>query len=332
MKTDSVKQKIKAAVRNGFAILVIGVFLYYLIENRSVFKSVLEISWFHVLGISLGVFLAWLIDSVQTFVLLRSENILIGFWENFMVLMAGVLMNYLPMRVGSLMRFRYFKGVYRLRYARFGSLFGIRMVILVCAAGLVGCVGKIGLSLSGRPFSPELAIIFAGMILASALAYLLPTPKFNNSMNPLLRIWTDFLTGFEALRERPFVTLQIIMLTLLQFAVLSCRFYLTFNTVQFRPSLWLFVLLAPLSVLTTLLAFTPGSLGIREGVIGYVTLASGYDFKSGIFAGAVDRAVLLALTLILGTIGIIYVWAQLREAEKRAPSEFSNLPPKHNSS
>ena len=58
----------------------------------------------------------------------------------------------------------------------------------------------------------------------------------------------------------------------------------------------------------------PGGLGLREVVMGYVTLATGHDFNVGLFAGAMDRAVLLGLLCMIGPVSLVYVWGRLRQS------------------
>jgi len=317
-KISSLKKKMGIAARTFTAIAVIGAFIYYLVEKRNAFIAVLDVSWLHVLIIGIAVVLTWLINSIQTFVLLRAEGIRIGFIENFMLIIATIMANYMPMKVGTVLRLRYLKTIHGLRYARSGSLMGIRMVILICTTGVLGCTGTIGLLVTGYPFSSELTAFFSVMIFVSILAYCIPPPKFKNRKNFFVRTWTDFSIGFEVMRARPSVTLLVMALVVAQFAVLSFRFYLTFSMVQFHPSPWILLLLAPLVSLLGLLSITPGGgMGLREGVIGYVTMVSGYDFNSGFFAGTVDRAVLLILTFTLGTVAVVYIWMRTKSAETK---------------
>ncbi|HDH04468.1 MAG TPA: flippase-like domain-containing protein [Nitrospirae bacterium] len=314
VKTDNTGKKIRAIAGYVIGIIIIGGFVYYIAEHRDAFKTVLDISWGHVLGIGIGVFLYWLVSSIQTLVLFREENIRIGFWENLVVLIASIALNYLPMRMGTLLRLRYLKSVHGLRYARYGSLFGIRLVILIFTTGVLGCAGTIAILISGGAFSKELTLIFIALIIISILGYIAPAPKFKNQNSAISRIWNDFSTGFEAIRNKPALAWQVMALTLLQFAALAARLYLSFDAVQFHPSPWILLLLVPLSTLMAFLTFTPGSMGLREGIMGYVTLASGYDFNSGIFAGVVDRVIILVMIFTVGTVCAVYVWIRMHKA------------------
>ncbi|NIP73416.1 MAG: hypothetical protein GWO16_10480 [Gammaproteobacteria bacterium] len=69
-----------------------------------------------------------------------------------------------------------------------------------------------------------------------------------------------------------------------------------------------------MATLTMLLAIVPGGLGLREVLVAVMSLAAGYDFSAGLFAGTVDRVALLAPSLVLGAMGLAYVSHRFRRA------------------
>lgn len=298
-----------------FGVAVIFAFIYIIVQKRETIISILDISISGILLLVIGVILTLFVNSTQTFLLLRAEGKIIGYWENFMLLTASMMANYLPMKVGTIIRMRYLKAVYGLRYARFGSLMGIRVVILVYATGVLGIVGTVGLWISEYFLSIELIVIFGSLLIISILATFVSKLKFKNHKNFFLRTWTDFSQGFELIKNNAFLTLQIIILTLLYFCILGFRIYLTFDMIHIQLSPWVLLVIAPVTALMTFLSITPGSMGIKEAVIGALAMATGYNFESGLFAGTFDRAIFLAVLFFLGTSGIIYVWIRLRRAE-----------------
>lgn len=256
------------------------------------------------------------LGAAQSWVLFRAEGAAIGFGENFFLAACANFANYLPMRAGTVLRGTYMKQVHDLRYARFGSIFGIRTVLLVCACGLLGTLGTLGLWLTESRPAWLLLVLFIGMAVAAASALLLHLPRFDASDRRLPRIWNDFVDGFATARAEPRISLVVLSLIVLQQLTLGLRLLIGFEAFQAQPSVWLMLLLAPLVMLISFVAFTPGGLGIREAAIGYVAFATGYDFNLGLFAGSLDRAVMLALTAIIGPPSFIYVWKRLRSASQ----------------
>ncbi|MFW2387524.1 MAG: lysylphosphatidylglycerol synthase transmembrane domain-containing protein [Polyangiales bacterium] len=280
-------------------------------QRRASFSDLLDASWTDLGIMGLLVLAGWALSSAQTWVLFRAEGAQIGFGENLVLTSCANFANYLPMRVGTVLRGRYMKHVHGLRYARFGSIFGIRTVLLVSASGLLGAIGTLGLWLSeGRP-AWALLVAFVGMALASAVALLVPLPRIPGSDKRLPRIWNDFVDGFAMARARPRVSAIVLALTLLQQLTLGLRLFVGFDAFQTTLSPWLPLLLAALVMLVSFVAITPGGLGLREAAIGYVAFATGGDFSLGLFAGSLDRAVMLVLALVLGAPSFVYIWKKL---------------------
>ena len=221
------------------------------------------------------------------------------------------------MRVGTLVRGRYMKQLHGLRYARYGSVFGIRTVLLVSASGLLGAIGTLGLWLFEDRPAWLLLSVFMGMVVATGAALLFRLPRFEESDRRLPESGTISWTVLPTARDRPGISLILLVLIVLQQLALGLRLFISFDAFQAYASPWLLILLAPLVILISFVAITPGGLGLREGAIGYVAFATGYDFNLGLFAGSLDRAVILALTLVLGGPSFIYVWRRLTDRQRR---------------
>lgn len=310
-------EKIKVFVRNLISIVVILGLAYYLWRYWDIFYATLDASWHHILGLVLCILMTWVLNSCQVLLLLRKVGITVGFWENMVVFIAMILGNYLPMRMGSLVRMRYFKKVHGLRYVKFGGIIGIRTLILLSLTGILGCIGMIGLKLSGFPLNVMLLCIFISMVVVSLGIYLIPIPGIEKPKNFFLKLWSDFLAGFDIIQSSPVMLWQILGLVLMQFGLLAIRLGITFDAMHVEFSPWVFLILAPMTVLISFLSITPGSLGLREWAIGIISLASGIDFQSGIFAGTLDRAVLMACTFIFGSGSIAYVWIRIKTAASK---------------
>ncbi len=281
-------------------------------NRRRAFVELLDASWVDLLAMGALVLVAWVAASAQTWFLFRVEKAPIGFGENLALTLCANFANYLPMRVGTVLRVQYMKQVHGLRYARFGSIFGIRTVLLVSASGLLGGIATIGLwVVEGRP-AWALLVSFLGMAAGALIALLVPLPRMRENGRRLSRVWNDFVDGFAAARARPLVSAIVLGLTLLQQLALGVRLHIGFQAFQSDASVWFMLLLAPLVMLVSFVAFTPGGLGLREAAIGYVAYATGRDFNLGLFAGSLDRAVLIALTALLGVPSFVYVWRRLR--------------------
>ena len=294
--------------------MVIAWLAYYLFSRRETLGAAVDADLPHLAGTGALILVTWGLMSVQATLLLRALGAPVGYGEHMVLQLASNLVNYLPVRLGPVLRIHYLKSVHGLELARFGSAVGIRAILLVLACGFTGLSSEVAGAVRGEPVSPALLSIFGGLTAAAGGAFLMPLPRFAARSGALARLWRDLADGVALARARPRLLVLVLVLIGLQLLAVAARLGITFDTVSFAATPVLALKVASLAALVNLLAFTMGSLGLREAVIGYATAASGFDFSTGVFAGVVDRAMLLALTYPLGLLGLAFVSSRLRRA------------------
>jgi uncharacterized membrane protein YbhN (UPF0104 family) len=294
------------------AVVVVLGFLALLWARREHFVSVLEVSLREIAILCGVVALTWVVVAAQNYLLYRASGIQVGFWECVMLMAGSGFGNYLPMRLGTVVRAQYLKSVHGFRYARFGSAFGVRTVLLVGATGILGLVGVIGIGLTGGRWSVELLLVFASLLVVPLIAWVTPLPGAARGVGRVRRVLGDFAEGIRALRQRPWTSLAVLVLIVLQQVTLAARFAVAAAGTGSDPPLAVLLLLAPLAALTAYLSVTPGGLGVREAVMGYATFAAGASFSSGLYVGTVDRAIQLAMVAALGGASFAFMWWRSR--------------------
>ena len=308
-----------AWVQNLLGAAVLIGFGHYLWGRREHFASVLAISVGDVALLIATTLVTWMAASTQSWVLYRASGARVGFCESFVLATATGFGNYLPARIGTIARAHYLKSVHGLRYARFGSIQGIRTVQMVVATGLTGIAGTLGVAASGGRLSLELLAVFAVLCCLPVLAWLWRPPPTRAGAGRIRRIVNDFVEGFAQLRARPGVSLVALALVLIQLVSLAVRFLIAAHAIGAEPSVAVLLLWAPLAALSLFAALTPGGLGIREAIMGYATFATGASFDEGLYVGTLDRAVLLGMMALFGSASFITVWARIRRAERTQP-------------
>jgi uncharacterized membrane protein YbhN (UPF0104 family) len=276
-------------------------------------RQALQADWRHLAATGLLIVVTWALMSVQSTLLLRSVGCPVGYGEHFLLQLASILANYLPLRLGPVLRIHYLRSLHGLPVAHFGSLLAVRAVLLMLACGVTGGLAEWIGGRFGEPASSELRWIFLGLTAAAAAALLLPLPRFSSRQGALAAMWRKLAEGIVLARARLRLMVLVFFLLELQIAIVALRLGITYDAVDFSASPTLAVKVACLAVLVNLLAFTMGSLGLREAVIGYATEASGQSFSTGVFASVVDRAMLIGLTYPLGLLGLLYVRRRLRQ-------------------
>jgi uncharacterized membrane protein YbhN (UPF0104 family) len=300
---------VKRTFSGFFSILVIGGLGYYIWKNREAFHATLNASWYHIGGLTFFILMTWLINCLQSHLLLRNLGIKIGFRENLVLQMATILANNLPMRVGTILRMRYFNKLYGLAYSRFIGLTGVRVSLILFYSAVFSSIGLIGLNLSKYSWiwvilGSLVALIF--VISGFGLITLIQRVEVKNQF--IKKQISGFFAVFEMLKTRPTLFWQLSALILLHFVTLALRFGISFDCIHVKFSPWSLFILAPMTTLVSFVSITPGNLGLREWMIGFFSLASGIDFDSGIFAGTIDRAILMICTFLFGSIPLVYIW------------------------
>lgn len=292
--------RIKSGVRYAFSTLVIAGLMVYIWAHRDDLGAAARISADQLLLLVTLIALSWILNSLPMMIFLRILQRRIGFWENLSVSIAGGLANYLPMRVGTLIRMRYFKSVHDLEYTTFVGIMAVRTLILLALTGGIGCIGLAGVYLHGQAVPLALWAGFALMTVLPALALVVPFPVPREDTGWWCRLLRHLASGHQALRDNPLMFWLVAGLTLAQFLVQSARLFIAFQAFGLDVSVWVLLLLGPSATLVAFLGMTPGSLGIREWAIGGLAALTGEGFQNGIFAGTLDRSVLLIMTFLIG--------------------------------
>lgn len=289
--------------------------VHYLYGHRGELAVVMDHPPGPLLLIGLTVIATWVVASLQSVVLLRSQGIRIGPGESFLLMVSTSLLNYIPMRIGTVLRMRYMRVVYGLAYSRSLGLMLLRIVLVTVVAALVAIVGLSALWMAGTEFAATTALALAGGLAVGVALVLLPAPEIDRNAGAIRRFWHGFSTAIVLARQRHDLVALIALLLLAQFAIVASRMHLAF-VVTGNPVDWpVLLIVAPLVILLTLFSFA--SLGVREALVGGIIAASGSEFSAGVLAASVERGVLILLSFLLGSVATGIVVHRIRSVERR---------------
>ena len=297
----------KKVFSQGLSILIILGLAFFLANNWQKFSSVTQLSVFHVTALAGIILITWALGSYQTVLLMRQAGVHVGFFEAVFLLVGMHLGNYLPMRAGTLIRMNYFKRVHNLQYITFSGLFSAKTLLMIASTSFLGCIGLAGLWFSNEKNLLPVLLFYSGVTVLSFVACIVPLPKKNDSQHFIGKSWNHFMEGYEAIRNNPKLLLQLIGLLLLQYLAFALRFWISFTAIGKELNPFVFLVLAPTTLFLSIFSLTPGNLGLREWLIGFLSVAVGLDLESGVFAGIIDRAVLMACTFVLGGFSLVYI-------------------------
>lgn len=298
------------------ALLIIAGFAAYLWEHRHELDRTVDASALHILALVALVFLTWFFNGLQAYVVYRAVGTRISLLEGIMLTVAGGFGNHLPMRAGTVVRALYLKHVKGLRFARFGGIMALRTLLTIVGSGIMGLFG-LGLAWLGgnARVSPDMVSIFALLTSVALVLMLLPLASWDWGWRwlprRLARIADDVADAYDALRRKPLVALIVVALIVTQYLMLGLRFLVSADAIQADVPFASVLLMAPLAALMSFTALTPGGLGMREAVMGYVSWSIGFDFAQGVFIGTIDRSILLLMTALWGGLSFAVLWRRI---------------------
>ena len=260
-------------------------------------------------------------NSTEFWLLYRAQGLAIGLWENWLLFTAGQLGNLLPGQVGTLYRFRYLRVVHDFSYGRSGSAFGANLVLTFASSAIAGLVGLIGVAASGGTVRPWIVAAVLGLGVVSIAVVAVPLPSVTFLTGAPARLWRSFRAGWDDLRRRPGTAALVLVLDLSKYLLVAWRFQVSFSLLDVHEPYWYFLVIAPAAGLAGLLSFTPGGLGFREALVTAAAVGLGSEFDIGLLAASVDRGVMLATSIVLGSIGFAVTVPRLRRATRRGMPE-----------
>jgi uncharacterized protein (TIRG00374 family) len=297
------------------SVIIVG-FFYYLWQHRHELTQVYDISPLHILALVSLILITWLLNGLQAYITYRAAGTQISFSEGIMLTAAGIFGNSLPMRAGTVVRAVYLKHLHGLRFAHFGGIMVLRTILTITGAGFMGLVFlAVSWSTGDVRVTPELIAMFTSLALLPIILMLIRVSSWNRVWKWLPRRWAhigaDLTHAYETLRRKPLVSLTVVLLVQMQYVALGLRFIVSADAIQAELPMISMFILAPLASLMMFLAITPGGLGMREAVMGYVSWSIGFEFSQGVFIGAVDRAILLLMTAVWGGLSFAILWRRI---------------------
>jgi uncharacterized membrane protein YbhN (UPF0104 family) len=276
------------------------IFIAYIYRNAEHYRNLLNISWVSLVSI-LGLLLAFmLVNGAINMILYRALSVPISYNEGFGLSAVNTLANQLPFAGGIVSKAIYLKKCYGLSYISFLSATLALYICWVAASGASGLMVLLYLWLvNGIKVSAILYVSF-GCMVASLLIFCVPT----NVKTLLPHKWgdkfTQLLAGWRILSANWSLTITLVGLHLLGIFFLAGRFYVALQILSQKIPFSYSLLFAAATILTQLVSFAPGGLGIREAIVASIGYVLGFDTTAIIGAVGFDRLIALLIIIPLG--------------------------------
>jgi uncharacterized protein (TIRG00374 family) len=292
-------------VKNTVFLVILILTVVYFYSHADSLKLILLIKPADVLVLFLLAFLSFYVLSLQFYYVMKIFHIELPFAEFFGLTICNTMFNYyLPARGGMVVRALYLKKRYRFQYAHYVSFMAGTMLISFNVTALFGLVLSAILHASGYDSQRQLVLIFAGLLLFTALATLIVLALIRKDIGlthkRFFRILDDIRSGLEYFRNNRQLILNFTLVHLCFIFTMAARLYWCFKSLGLNVDIFQILTVRAMANFSMVISLTPGNLGIREGIIGYFTHLLGVPLSDALTAAAVDRFVGVITVFALG--------------------------------
>ena len=301
-------------IKNVLGIIIVIFLLWYLSKHWGKVKFLIRLRPAELLIIYLVSFLATLNSGYIVQRLLRTLKVRTSFWDMVLLQNAVYLLNYVPMKFGTVFRANYLKRHYGLTYAQFGTFFVYIMLLMAATASAVGFVVLVAVYGVAGYERKVLAAVFLGLLAFSIFSAFIPLPEPAGS-GKLSTTVRNFLIGRQQVTRDKYTLFVCTTILVVNFIISSVRLGIIYNSMGQNVHPAGYLVLGALGFVTMFVSLTPGSLGIRELVLGSGSVVLGIPLEVGILAAMIDRAIALSWCFVVGSVCAGWLW-------HKSPADF----------
>lgn len=311
-------------LKNILGLLILVFLLWYLSKHWEELSPLLKLSKCR-LGVLFGLyFVSTLINGAVVKVLVTALRSRTAFWDMVWLYNATVLLNYVPVKFGTIFRANYLKRHYGLGYTRFAVFFLYMSLLTIAVATFMGLVALVVFYGLNDYENKIMAVILATTTVGTLLLLFapLPTPAGKWRLTKVLR---EFILGrseISGARKSISITAALLIFNVFLATLITWLIYRSLNT-YIHPGGCL--ILGALGYVVLLIGITPGGLGIRELVLSFGAAVLGIPLEIGVLAAMLDRALAFSYALVVGGVCVLLLWrkspADFKEANKNSLTE-----------
>ena len=232
-----------------------------------------------------------------------------------MILFTNLLNLVLPARADMLFTAGYLKRMHGLSLAHFASMTYGNAVLFASVMVVEALLGLGYIAWDSGDWSARVlgfAAVMGGLALALLLLPVLPVGGGGRLANGIRRA----LDGWHSLRQAPRLLPQLARYMVLGSLIFAAWMYMSYRALGFEVELARVLVAGVVVQLSFLVVLTPGNLGIREALTGFVSQLIGLGFAEGVIVTLLQRGVsLLVFSVVGGLFGVMLSRALHRAGE-----------------
>jgi len=302
-------------IKNLLGIIILAFLIWYLSRHWSELRVLLSLKVVDLLLLYALSGVVTISNSFASQQLMKSLNVKVPFWEIVLLQNASALLNYVPMKFGTIFQGRYLKRHYNLSYAHYVAMFVYLTFLMVIATAMVSLV--ILFTVYGfRGYENKILAAFFATLLLGSLIFLflpLPVPDGSGIISTTIR---RFLTGRSTVSKNSKVIIICTGFSTLALLAYAVQIGIIYRSIGQNLHPGGYLILGALGFTSLVISLTPGALGIRELVLGAGAVALGVPLEVGILAAVFQRAVILIWAFVVGGGCVMWLW-------HKYPADFS---------
>jgi uncharacterized membrane protein YbhN (UPF0104 family) len=302
--------RVKSIVLTMVSVAIIAAFVIYLYLNSDQYTRLLELSLGRVMLIMALALVQQVLNGAINVHMFRSLGANLSHTEGFHIVAASTLANQLPISGGLVIRGMYLKHKFALSYAKY---FSAMFAFFFCTLAVYGLLGGLILLywflFKGVVVAPVLYIGFV-LMSSSLLIFLVPIGSMKGP-EVMLKWIRQSLDGWMVISKNVRLLSRLLGLQTIIMLLLAFRYWLAFHMLSQSVTIEQAVLFSCASILTQVISFAPGGLGVREAIVGGMASALGFDISVSIVAVGLDRLVTFIPIVITGWISTIVLGKDL---------------------
>jgi len=291
----------KAIIYFAVILPIIAGFVFYIRHNRGEFAKILSLDFIDFAIISCLVIATILLNGMIIKVLVEFFKLKLRMAEWFGLSVVNTLGNYLPLKIGFVLRAVYLKKAHNFPYTAFLSSMGVAYLIIILSSGFIGMLGMVAMYFVRGAFNLIL-FLFCAAIFSGGLFLIAFSPRVKPSENKLIRRIVNAIDGWNLIKKDRTLLLKLFCINVLLIFVYAFRVYYASAALGYDfPFLYALLIGIP-AMLSIFLIFIPAGIGVREAVMGFSSKLLEQSALSGVVIGSLDRIVAMAWVIVLGSI------------------------------
>ncbi|MCK5760642.1 MAG: flippase-like domain-containing protein [Candidatus Delongbacteria bacterium] len=285
--------------------IILGVLLtIFIVRSNFNFSILTNISIVDFIYLSLSLFLSYIITIYAVKLNFDLYRVKEKFTTISYITLASSLLNYLPGKAGLISIGTYLKVKHKVPINKY-IFVNILDYVLVTLMTVIGAVLLLNdKNIRELVFSLDLKTMLFTLALAVALIILAYFLAKRTKEIKISAYYITFVKNINIVFQNKFIVLKLSFAIIIGILFFSLRMYLSFLFTGNEISIYESILIGIIANLSFFFSFTPGGLGVKEGMVGGISFLLFGNAEIGIIASLLDRVVNVIWIVILGTYSI----------------------------